>query len=146
MEATHLCLKDAAAYLGISYTTLYGWRQRGRGPASQKFGGRVLYAIADLEAWRRAHGSEGEHQAAVIEVEGAGKQTIKQAHLCTKEAAVYLGLSHFTLNDWRIKGWGPPFYKFGRSVLYAIEDLKAWKDSRRHAATHVPASGLPKGR
>lgn len=37
----------------ISIATLTSWRSRGGGPAFTKIGGRVLYALADVEAWEK---------------------------------------------------------------------------------------------
>ncbi|WP_084140370.1 helix-turn-helix domain-containing protein [Brevundimonas nasdae] len=44
--------------------------------------------------------------------------------LCTKEAARLLKVSHRTLEDWRLKGSGPGFVKWGRAVRYRISDLE----------------------
>ncbi len=43
--------QQAAAYLGLSYRTLEKHRTFGTGPAYRKLGGRVVYAIDDLQAW-----------------------------------------------------------------------------------------------
>ena len=43
--------QQAAAYLGLSHRTLEKHRTYGTGPAYRKLGGRVLYAIEDLQAW-----------------------------------------------------------------------------------------------
>jgi predicted DNA-binding transcriptional regulator AlpA len=50
---------DAAAFLGLSGRTLEKHRCTGTGPVYRKLGGRVVYAIEDLEAWaaERAHNS-----------------------------------------------------------------------------------------
>ena len=42
---------DAAAFLGLSGRTLEEHRCTGTGPVFRKLGGRVVYAIDDLEAW-----------------------------------------------------------------------------------------------
>lgn len=42
---------DAAAYLGLSGRTLEKHRCTGTGPVFRKLGGRVVYAIEDLDAW-----------------------------------------------------------------------------------------------
>lgn len=42
---------DAAAFLGLSGRTLEKHRCTGMGPVFRKLGGRVVYAIEDLEAW-----------------------------------------------------------------------------------------------
>lgn len=42
---------EAARLLGISPRTLEKYRCHGSGPTFRKLGGRVVYAIDDLEAW-----------------------------------------------------------------------------------------------
>ncbi len=42
---------EAARFLGLSGRTLEKHRTYGTGPAFRKLGGRVVYAIADLQAW-----------------------------------------------------------------------------------------------
>jgi hypothetical protein len=42
---------EAARILGISPRTLEKYRCLGSGPTFRKLGGRVVYAIDDLEAW-----------------------------------------------------------------------------------------------
>ena len=46
--------------------------------------------------------------------------------LSTKEAARMLNVSHRTLEDWRGKGSGPTFRKWGRTVRYVLNDLEAF--------------------
>jgi len=43
--------KEAAGFLGLSARTLEKHRTYGTGPAYRKLGGRVVYAIDDLQAW-----------------------------------------------------------------------------------------------
>ena len=40
-----------------------------------------------------------------------------------------------TIQKWRVSGFGPPFYKFGRSVRYNRSDLVDWIETRRKAHT-----------
>jgi hypothetical protein len=47
----YLTNDEAAAFLRLSPRTLEKQRVIGGGPRFRKFGRRVLYAIADLEAW-----------------------------------------------------------------------------------------------
>ena len=61
--------------------------------------------------------------------------------LDTDNAADYLGLSPRTLQKHRVYGGGPIFRKFGRRVLYALEDLDAWADARSRAHTSAPDGG-----
>ncbi len=43
--------KEASRFLGISLRTLEKHRTYGTGPTYRKIGGRVLYAVRDLESW-----------------------------------------------------------------------------------------------
>lgn len=43
--------KEAADFLSLSARTLEKHRTYGTGPAYRKLGGRVVYAIDDLQAW-----------------------------------------------------------------------------------------------
>jgi hypothetical protein len=47
----YLCTKEAARLLSLSARTLEKHRTYGTGPLYRKIGGRVVYAIADLQAW-----------------------------------------------------------------------------------------------
>ncbi len=53
----------------------------------------------------------------------------------TEAAAHYLALSPHSLECYRSLGGGPPFYKFGKFVRYAVADLQAWTAERRHQRT-----------
>ena len=44
----------AAEVLGIAGQTLHQWRMASKGPKYFKFGRRVLYDLADIEAWIEA--------------------------------------------------------------------------------------------
>ena len=46
---------DAALSVIASHGTLATWRWQGRGPRYTRFGHRVLYLGADLNAWLDAH-------------------------------------------------------------------------------------------
>ena len=50
-ERVYISTVDAAARLGLSPRTLDRYRATGGGPAFHRFGGRVRYSGADLEAW-----------------------------------------------------------------------------------------------
>lgn len=47
----YLRTKEAAEFLSLSARTLEKHRTYGTGPAYRKLGGRVVYAIEDLQAW-----------------------------------------------------------------------------------------------
>lgn len=42
---------QAAAYLGLSPSTLSRWRVQGHGPCHRKFGSTVHYALGDLDRY-----------------------------------------------------------------------------------------------
>lgn len=47
----YLRTDEAALFLGLSPRTLEKHRTYGTGPMYRKLGGRVVYAVADLEKW-----------------------------------------------------------------------------------------------
>ena len=53
MKPTNLNQKELAERWTISHRTLERWRWAGEGPAYMKIGGRVVYRIADIEAFER---------------------------------------------------------------------------------------------
>jgi len=59
---------EAAHFLGLSGRTLEKHRTYGTGPAYRKLGGRVVYAIDDLQAWadRGAVTSTSDPRGAVL--------------------------------------------------------------------------------
>ena len=52
-----------------------------------------------------------------------------------KQAADFLCQSVRTIQKWRVTGYGPKFYKSGRSVRYRRCDLLEWAEARRHGNT-----------
>tara|TARA_R110000850_G_scaffold88316_8_gene189730 strand:+ start:2279 stop:2461 length:183 start_codon:yes stop_codon:yes gene_type:complete len=44
-----------------------------------------------------------------------------------------------TLQKWRITGYGPAYYKIGRSVRYRHGEIITWIESRRRAHTSAGA-------
>ena len=61
-ERNYLTTRQAADWLGLSARTLDRYRVSGEGPVFHRFGGRVRYLRADLDAWaatrRRASTSD----------------------------------------------------------------------------------------
>lgn len=51
--------------------------------------------------------------------------------LTTEQAAKRLGFEPGTLDQWRWRGCGPPFVKFGRWVRYRSDDLDDWVANRQ---------------
>ena len=62
-------------------------------------------------------------------------------YLDTRAAAAHLGLSHRTLDRYRVSGEGPEFYKLGTRVRYRLADLDAWAASRRRRSTSDDGDG-----
>jgi hypothetical protein len=50
-SSRYLRTAEAARHLSLSPRTLEKHRTYGTGPAYRKIGGRVVYAVADLNAW-----------------------------------------------------------------------------------------------
>jgi hypothetical protein len=59
-------------------------------------------------------------------------------YLSNDEAATFLKLSPRTLEKQRVIGGGPKFRKFGRRVVYALEDLEIWANARACDTTSDP--------
>lgn len=59
-------------------------------------------------------------------------------YLSNDEAADFLKLSPRTLEKQRVVGGGPRFRKFGRRVVYAVEDLERWAEDRACDTTSDP--------
>jgi hypothetical protein len=62
---------------------------------------------------------------------------IPDKYLDNEQAARFLKLSPRTLDRQRGTGEGPRFRKFGRRVIYAIEDLEAWANERIFGRTRT---------
>ena len=55
--------------------------------------------------------------------------------LTEAETAEIVCQSVRTLQKWRVTGFGPGFFKIGRSVRYRRRELLEWVESRRRAHT-----------
>lgn len=60
--------------------------------------------------------------------------------LTNKEAARKLGVSHRTLEDWRLTNRGPRFVKLGRLVRYRMSDLHDFMDQNSFMNTAQAAA------
>lgn len=49
-----------------------------------------------------------------------------QKYLSPEEVEEVLGIKEKTLANWRTQGRGPQFYKFGKVIRYALDDLQKW--------------------
>jgi len=50
-------------------------------------------------------------------------------------AANFLCQSIRTIQKWRVTGFGPKFFKSGRSVRYRRRDLMEWSETRQRKST-----------
>jgi hypothetical protein len=61
-------------------------------------------------------------------------------------AAKVLGFAVGTLQQWRVRGGGPPFYKFGAgkqgSVRYNLDEVRVWMMEHRRLSTSSPPGEL----
>lgn len=64
-----------------------------------------------------------------------GQDNESLALFTTKEAAKLLRVSHRTLEDWRLRGEGPQFQKWGRLVRYRRRDLADFTNRPRFTNT-----------
>ena len=55
--------------------------------------------------------------------------------LDTRRATCHLGLSHRTLDGYRVSGEGPAFHRFGNLARYRRADLDEWAAKRRATTT-----------
>ena len=44
-----------------------------------------------------------------------------------------------TLRNWRVRGGGPPYRKFGHYVRYELHELDRWAESQRRTSTSETA-------
>jgi len=71
----------------------------------------------------------------MIKQQKTEQQTLQQTdfstrtHLTSQELAERLRMSPGTLQNWRTKGFGPSYIKFGKHVLYPISLVETWENS-----------------
>lgn len=46
-----ISVEALSAWLGVPVTTLYKWRERGKGPRSARIGRRLRYERGDVSQW-----------------------------------------------------------------------------------------------
>lgn len=52
-----------------------------------------------------------------------------RTHLTSQELAERLRMSPGTLQNWRVRGFGPRYIKFGKRVFYPISIVEEWENS-----------------
>jgi hypothetical protein len=71
-----------------------------------------------------------------------GVSPIKR-RLTEKDAAEVLNVSPRTLQQWRVKGGGPPFQKLGATaVRYDPDALAAWLSAQTRTSTSKPGPAV----
>lgn len=69
------------------------------------------------------------------DVKNAPAEEYLDGFINEKSAADFLCQSVRTIQKWRVTGYGPAFYKSGRSVRYRRRDLRDWAEARRYENT-----------
>jgi predicted DNA-binding transcriptional regulator AlpA len=59
--------------------------------------------------------------------------SLRKRKFSAREAAAILGVSKSWLDKKRVLGGGPPFFRFGRRVVYDERDIEKWAAMTRHA-------------
>lgn len=54
------------------------------------------------------------------------------------ELATYLGIPVSTIYDWRTRGLGPPAYRFGKHLKFAVSDVRLWIEQQRDDEASLP--------
>jgi len=75
IAARYVRTHDAARVLGISPRTLEKYRCHGNGPTFRKLGGRVVYAIDDLEAWANRAACNSTSDPCYVKARAASRQS-----------------------------------------------------------------------
>lgn len=120
---------EAARFLGFKPHTLACYRNQGGGPAHYKFGRWVRYAWADLQEWVGLYGAD----VAWLQPDLAQLAASSPLLLVdTPTAARFLAVTRFCLENYRPKGGGPRFCRFGRRIHYPVAELARWAASQRH--------------
>lgn len=57
-----------------------------------------------------------------------------------EQLAPQLGKSPKTLRNWRVMGFGPPFLKVGKAVMYDRRDVDDWLRAQRRYSTSQSSS------
>ncbi len=72
-------------------------------------------------------------RASLARIEAAlSVRAVTPEYLDTEQASILTGVAVQTLEILRSRRDGPAFYKVGRSVRYAVRDLRAWMERDRH--------------
>ncbi len=78
-QSRYVRTHEAARLLGLSPRTLEKYRCHGSGPTFRKLGGRVVYAVIDLDAWADAGACRSTSDPHYVEARSAGR-TVPSGH------------------------------------------------------------------
>jgi excisionase family DNA binding protein len=85
------------------------------------------------------HNERQTNMGTATEARGNGQTPLPIRRRLTEiEAAEILNVSPRTLQQWRVKGGGPPFLKLGSAVRYDPDALEAWTQTRTRTNTSDP--------
>jgi hypothetical protein len=70
--------------------------------------------------------------------------TMATTKIDERAAAAIIGMSVAFLRMGRLRGDGPPFYKFGGAVRYDVNELEQWMASRRRPRPLEQRGGRPR--
>ncbi len=57
------------------------------------------------------------------------KENIERRFISERELSTYSGIAVRTLQNWRLRGYGPPYKKLGGAARYDILAFDAWANS-----------------
>ena len=138
--------------LAADNRSLVGRLRRGASPR--------LRTVDRVRSWMAAHAS-AEETAAIragiddgrnpVEAAGPGTNLEEEGgrgvngngskYFSTREAAAWLGLSHRTLDRYRVSGDSPAFHRFGSRVRSLAADLVPWASARRLSTSNDGTDG-----
>ena len=111
---------------------------RGRSPTlgtDDKVGARMANAASAAEPGAGLVG-DGVTAVPVDAEEHQEREMNENTHyMTTAQAAACLGLSPRTLESYRCRGGGPPYYDLGGVVRYLLSDVIEWASKRRRNST-----------
>jgi hypothetical protein len=98
-------------------------------PATDLSGYAGLEDKADFHTWQLIKG---------VALPAATAEALASHFLSNAQAAAFLNLSPRTPEKLRVVGGGPQFRKFGRRVMFDVNELEAWAAMRRCDSTSDP--------
>ena len=80
--------------------------------------------------------ARGRHDGRWVSTQGREKMDEYTRLMTTREVAAHVGLSHRTLESYRSRGGGPPFYVVGTVLVrYLLSEVLKWATARRRHST-----------